>query len=289
MLSILIPVYNYNCSALVRSLQQQCDACQIAFEILIGNDASTLFLEEINALRSVPGAQVLSVKQNVGRSKMRNLLADNATYHTLLFMDCDADVSENPSYIANYLPYMGKTDCCVVGGTHTHPTLNLPDYRLNYTYDKLRESQNHRKGQFTTFQFLIDKDLFNQVRFDEGITTYGFEDSFFGYQIAQLSPIAYINNPLIHKGMRSNKAYLAKIDELCATLVQLYASEQKSTLLQVSKLARYVHYLYSLRLHGLVAHWFKAHKNHLVQNLCSPTPHLRNLDLYKLGTACSLL
>lgn len=289
MLSILIPVYNYNCTALVRTLRQQCEQCHIAYQILIGNDASTLFLEEINALRSVPGAQVLSVTQNIGRSKMRNFLADNAAYNTLLFMDCDADASQNPQYIANYLPYIGKANSCTVGGTISHKRFYSAETSLNYLYDSVRETANKKNKQFTSFHFLIDKTLFNKVRFNEQISTYGFEDGFFGYEISQHTPITYIDNPLIHAGVRNNQDYLAKIDELCATLVKLYFSDQKETLLKVSKLARYVHYLHRLHLCSLIAYCFKTYKTRMVQNLCSPTPRLRNLDLYKLGIACSLL
>ena len=285
MLSILIPVHNYNCTTLVHTLHQQCEASGMVYEILLGNDASTLFLDELHTLSTLSNIRMVTAKENIGRSKIRNLLADKAAYNTLLFIDCDADASGNPAYIRQYLPYMGKP-CCVVGGTQTHPSLDTPETHLNYTYDLLRETQNSLKGHFTTFQFLIDKALFNKVRFDETISSYGFEDSFFGYEIGQYTPILYVQNPLVHTGMRSNQAYLAKIDELCTTLVQLYHSDKQATLLKVSKLARYLHTLYRLRLHGLVARWFKANKNRIVQNLCSPTPNLRNLDLYKLGVVC---
>ena len=288
MLSILIPVHNYNCTTLVSTLQEQCEACGVVYEILLGNDASTLYVDKIHALLSLKNTHVITVTENMGRSKMRNFLADNATYPTLLFIDCDADALHNPQYIRQYLPYIG-TPCCVVGGTHTHPTLDTPETHLNYTYDLLRETQNACKGHFTTFQFLIDKALFNKVRFDETITSYGFEDGFFGYQIGQYTPILYINNPLVHTGMRSNQAYLAKIDELCTTLVQLYHSDKQATLLKVSKLARYLHTLHRLKLHKGFARLFQAIEKRTVQNLCSPTPNLRNLDLYKLGKACTLL
>ncbi len=285
MLSILIPTYNFDCTALVKTLATQCEQADLVFEILVGNDASTQCLDALTAMSRMEHVEVLSAANNMGRSKMRNLLADKAAYNTLLFIDCDADASGNPAYIRQYLPYIG-TPCCVVGGTQTHPSLNSVETRLNYTYDLLRETQNSPKGHFTTFQFLLDKALFNKVRFDETISSYGFEDSFFGYEIAQLSPIQYINNPLVHTGMRTNAAYLAKIDELCTTLVQLYHSDKQTTLLKVSKLARYLHTLHRLKLHKVFACLFQAFEKRIVKNLCSPTPYLRNLDLYKLGGAC---
>ena len=130
MLSILIPVHNYNCTTLVSTLQEQCEACGVVYEILLGNDASTLYVDKIHALLSLKNTHVITVTENMGRSKMRNFLADNATYPTLLFIDCDADALHNPQYIRQYLPYIG-TPCCVVGGTHTHPTLDTPETHLS--------------------------------------------------------------------------------------------------------------------------------------------------------------
>ena len=54
-LSILIPVYNYNCVALVKALQQQAENCNIDYEILVADDGSdnaaiVCLNREINAI-----------------------------------------------------------------------------------------------------------------------------------------------------------------------------------------------------------------------------------------------
>ncbi len=47
MLSILIPVYNFNSRPLLESLHSQAEALNIEYEIVVADDASTLCKEEI--------------------------------------------------------------------------------------------------------------------------------------------------------------------------------------------------------------------------------------------------
>ena len=46
MLSILVPIYNYNTNPLVLELHKQCLECNIEFEILCQDDCSNEFLTE---------------------------------------------------------------------------------------------------------------------------------------------------------------------------------------------------------------------------------------------------
>lgn len=47
MLSILIPVYNFNSRPLLESLHSQAEALNIEYEIVVADDASTICKEEI--------------------------------------------------------------------------------------------------------------------------------------------------------------------------------------------------------------------------------------------------
>ena len=49
MLSILIPVYNYNVVPLVEALQKDIQELNIPYEIIVFNDASSCFLTENQA------------------------------------------------------------------------------------------------------------------------------------------------------------------------------------------------------------------------------------------------
>ena len=46
MLSVLIPIYNYDCRRLINSLSAQAENLDVEYEILAFDDGSSLFLEE---------------------------------------------------------------------------------------------------------------------------------------------------------------------------------------------------------------------------------------------------
>jgi hypothetical protein len=52
MLSILIPIYNFNAVPLVKELQKQCMECDLEFEIICDDDCSTLHQQENQAISS---------------------------------------------------------------------------------------------------------------------------------------------------------------------------------------------------------------------------------------------
>ena len=103
MLSILIPVYNYNITKLVKALHQQCEKAGIVYEILCFDDGSVeSFKTENQVVQELANVFYKELSQNFGRSKIRNELGKAAKYEYLLFMDCDSKVvSEN--YINNYI------------------------------------------------------------------------------------------------------------------------------------------------------------------------------------------
>ena len=60
MLSILIPVFNYDASPLVQELKEQIEKLGISYEIIVLNDASTSFLAENQTLKNKGLKAVLS-------------------------------------------------------------------------------------------------------------------------------------------------------------------------------------------------------------------------------------
>ena len=77
MLSILIPVKDYNCSLLVEALHAQGERLQVPYEILIGEDGSSQELLTLNAIADrLPNCRRIIKETNVGRAAIRNLLPD---------------------------------------------------------------------------------------------------------------------------------------------------------------------------------------------------------------------
>ena len=81
MLSILIPTYNTKIVDLVDDLYSQCENLNIDFEILCYDDGSLSQYKEYN-LKITEHKKVIyeEMYTNLGRAKIRNLLASDAKY-----------------------------------------------------------------------------------------------------------------------------------------------------------------------------------------------------------------
>jgi glycosyltransferase involved in cell wall biosynthesis len=119
MLSILIPTFNYNAFSLVKEMHHQLTLEALDFEIICIDDASYSPLniknEEINTLSF---SSFKSLERNVGRSAIRNLLADTAKYKWLLFLDVDV-IPVKPSFIKNYSACLRKIILFFVAESYT--------------------------------------------------------------------------------------------------------------------------------------------------------------------------
>ena len=71
MLSILIPVYNFDVNALVSDLHRQAIDCGIAFEIRCYDDGSTeAFRAKNRAIQTMGNVVWVELEQNIGRSAL---------------------------------------------------------------------------------------------------------------------------------------------------------------------------------------------------------------------------
>jgi len=138
MLSILIPTYNYDCRKLVTDLHLQVSELKIDFEIRVYDDCSpNAELKEINNSISELGNIVFQkLEQNLGFCKIRNLLAQEANYDNLLFLDADIEIPIN--FISNYLKDTSiDIQCGGIVYTATRPTDN--SLYLKWKHGKTRE------------------------------------------------------------------------------------------------------------------------------------------------------
>ena len=292
MLSILIPIYNYDVRALVRDLHQQASATGVAFEIICMDDASSIdsksYYESLGELNNL---RIIELDKNIGRSAIRNRLAAIARFAYCLFMDCDV-MPEDKQFIQNYINVL-KSGTVVCGGRSYAPTMNNDNpYYLHWYYGTHREvkSAAERKKRpyhsFMTNNFIVPKSIILAMPFDESIRNYGHEDTVFGLVLEEKRiPILHIDNPLRHIGLDDRNAFIKKTEQAVENLFKLSQSRdfrQSVRLLNFYKKTR------NLGLHPLLKIWFRWNRNRLVQNLKSENPNLRNLDLYKLGYMITL-
>lgn len=290
MLSILIPTYNYDCTCLVRNLQQQAQCIGMDYEIIVADDASpiSLYKERNREINELPHCRLTELTENVGRARIRNLLADEAQGEWLLFMDADAEVI-NDNFIANYLAH---TDADVICGGLCHTDrLPSPEVSLRYLYEK--RADKHRVAcfrerapyeRFTPFNFMIRQTVFQSIRFDATITEYGHEDTLFGIELKRKNvSIRHINNPLLHTGLESNDRFIEKTRAALRNLATMESAMQgHSSLLTTYNL------LHKIGLDRCVARRFIRKEQSLTARITGPTPSLPLFYIYKLGYYCSL-
>ncbi len=291
MLSVLIPVYNYDVTALVNELHRQLIEALVDFEIIVMEDGSTLCLEKNREVGQLSNCVYICLESNIGRSAIRNKLADTARYDHLLFLDCDAEV-DNEFFIQKYLSFCHE-DCVVIGGTAYDEKENNPSYSLRLKYGREREARSakdrskSRYKVFTTFNFLISKSIFKRIRFDESIRGYGYEDTVFAHSLVELGyEVLHIENPLIHKGLDENTVFLKKTENGLNNLYALFLTGHYPFLIHESKLLYSFLCLRRWKLDRMGAWAYKCLAPALRRNLLSATPSLRAFDIYKLLFLC---
>lgn len=233
MLSVCIPVYNYNIKELVNSLQKQAKIANVVIEILVSDDCSTIKYNN-KALAEEENINYIEQTKNLGRSRNRNQLAEKAKYDYLLFLDCDSEL-KTENFLTFYIASIVQKQKVVCGGTAY--TLQKPDKKkeLHWKYGTKIESKpvEERKKfpnkSFSSFNFLIYKKLFLSIKFNEKLTKYGHEDTLFGFELKQKDvKIEHINNPLIHRGVEENKVFLKKTKIGIDNLIYVLNNIEKS-------------------------------------------------------------
>lgn len=285
-LSVLIPTYNYTCYKLVQDLHEQLLQCGIEYEVIVMDDGSFEQVKIIanRKINELDGCRYIYNKANVGRAAVRNRLADAATGDWLLFMDSDAKVVRS-DYIAKYIAELNEhaTDIVIIQGGICHEQECLdPNRTLRWLYEKTYESKNGIVGNFfTTFNFMMSKETFNSVRFDETYTGYGGEDIKFGIDAREKHvQFITIDNPLLHSGLDTNEVYLKKVEESLKTFRQ-HEAELSCT--------RIITFVRQYRVLSFVAGLlFPVAKCCLQKNLLGQNPNMCLFALYKLGYYTSL-
>ena len=293
MLSILIPVYNYNVYPLVVELQKQCMECGIVFEIIVIDDASTQHKSENNSIQFLTNCSFIELAQNIGISKIRNLIASKAKYDWLLFMDSD-NFPAAPDFISKYINKVFSTEKKVFfGGVKYLKEKPESEKLLRWKFGHKREAialsdriKNPYKTAFV-FNFLIVKSVFESVLFDEEITKYGYEDFVFIYTLKNKNiEIQHIENPAYHLNSETSTLFLSKT-KTALEMLQYISKTNKLANCETKITEIYKAFSY-LKLQFLISKLFQVTQLKLENNLTSNNPSLLAFDCYKIGYFCNL-
>jgi glycosyltransferase involved in cell wall biosynthesis len=292
MLSILVPVYDYNVYPLVLELHKQCMDCGINFEILCQDDASQSRLNSFNEnVNSLSHCSFISLQENIAHRENRNSLAEKAKFDYLLFIDGDSIII-HANYIRQYTENLADFE--VIYGGRRHPEKHPSDHqKLRWKYGRFIEDKgaaNRKKKPYQSLLFnntLIKKECFNKVKFDKNSKKYGHDDTLLSYQLSVLkSKVNHIENTVEHGAIDTNLVYLNKTKESLENLIILYKEDKIA--IDFIRLMQLYHFLKRTKSTFIIAKLYAFFEKSLSKNLMGDHPNLLVFNLFRLGYLCSI-
>ncbi len=290
MLSILIPTYNYDCFSLVKELKQQADELELIYEIIVQDDFSQHCIDENSNINSLQNCSFQINVENLGRTKNRTNLAQNATFDLILFLDSDVFPEKN-TFLKDYLETYKKEKTIVFGGYKYADIKPKSSKILRYKYGKEREEKpseiRNKKPYSYVFSgnILVEKSVFLNANFNENRNLYGM-DIFFSYNLFKYKiPIIHIDNAIFHYGLEDNEVFFNKNLESVDNRKR-YLSDKKD-ISKINSLLKYYLLIKKMNIDKIIYWLFLKFEKKLKKSILSEHPNLLYMDLYRLGYICN--
>lgn len=296
MISILIPVNDYDIVALVHSMKDGLAKVGEYCEILIGDDGSSPEFHNKYLSLEAENVRIITSGKNIGRAAIRNKLALEAKGDHLLFIDADGMIPGTAeAYLLKWLLHI-NTARVICGGVLYHEAApGDPDKLLRWKYGRKREQKKasdrnkHPHSSFSTFNFLIEKSVFSIIRFNEELKQYGHEDTLLGYQLNKAGiNVLHIDNGLLHEGLESNREFLNKTKLGIENLSQLYDKvTDKRAFSSAVRMLRIYNKLEAFRLTKVLAGIFIRYRERMEIRLDASKISLNLFGFYKVSMFCT--
>lgn len=283
-LSILIPIYGCKPHQLVKQLCEQANIISGLkdYEVVVVDDGTpdAAIVESCWAIGQWPHCRFMALEENIGRSRIRNLLASLARFEWLLYLDCDMTI-DRQDFLANYLN-CNEGDV-VDGGVSIGPG---DPGNLRWLYESTAAAEHsvaERKKRpyqdFHTANFLVHRDIMKAHPFDTRFKHYGYEDVLFGKQLNQAGiPIVHIDNPAGFYTFEDNARFVAKTEEGLRTL-----REFRNELRGYSRLLTLAEGIHLAPVRWMLRLYFRLCAPLMRRNLRGTRPSLSLFRLYKIG------
>lgn len=291
MLSVLIPVYNYNCVQLVEAIHKQLVASTKTFEIICLDDASKLYTSENRIAANLTHTTYHISPTNLGRIAARQHLANVAKYDWLLFLDTDV-LPKSEQFIVNYLNVIPKNMEVIYGGFDYHN--KRPDHHqtLRWKYGKAKEKVSAIKRNASPYKvvisanFLIKKAVFLDINSQVHSKGYGYDNYFGAILKTKNSKVLHIDNEVFHLGIEDNVVYLNKIKQAVETLYHLHKTSKIET--SENDLLELFKTLKTYKFHVVFAQCYNWFRKSFEKQLTGKNPSITLLQFYKLSYICYL-
>jgi len=288
LISICIPIYNFHVYNLVIELQKQANFINAKYEIICIDDCSDLqYVQANNIILDLPCVTYIKLQENIGRSKIRNLLATKANYENLLFIDCDSKIIKD-DYLEKFINSIGNNNVIYGGRIHSSTIPKDKSFYLRWLYGIKREDvpcETRKLDTYLSFKtnnFLISKKVFLNIKLNESIKGYGHEDTLFALQLKDNKiPLIHIDNSLVHIGLETAEEFLRKTREAIKNLE--FISSEFSNIISEIKVLRVYCKMKKYKLTSFMKFIHPTLNFFLKKNLLSNSPKLFLFDIYKLS------
>ncbi len=290
MLSILIPNHNYYVYPLVKAISHQLAQTKINFEILVYDDNSKQQRKKNYTVNQLEHCVFKQLKTNIGRTSVRQLLALNAKFNNLLFLDADV-MPKNNTFITRYLNFLDTNFNAIFGGYAYNTSQIKQDSLLRWKYGKLCEEKAatlRNKKPYKVIisgNMLIKKELFILLNSKMLSNVYGL-DNYFGALLKEnnIAPI-HIDNEVYHLGIEQSITYLEKKEQAAKTLLDLYKANKINT--HNNDLLSLFQFLKRYKLNYFTSLLYIVTKKILRRNLLGKYPSIKLLQFYRISYMCN--
>jgi len=292
MLSICIPVHNYDITSLLRELGTQAAALKVPYEILVQNDCSTSAIVDDKLLEDNNFLNIHNSGTNLGRHGSRMQLAQRAQQDWLLFLDADVALPTT-DFLKNYIVQLNGPNTIIYGGICYEEQKPSADITLRWRYGREREMRSvaQRKNDSTqnvcSASFAITRDLFLQLGQEITQAHYGQDILFSALLNKHGIVIKQIENPILHLGLENNAVYVKKSIEAIHTTSTF--TKQERIPADFRPVQRAYLKLMHFKMIGLFMMVMKCAEKGLTRKLESGSGSLIYLDLLKLYAYCKTM
>lgn len=224
LLSVLIPVYNRDITALALALLQEIRKRGIEdqVEVVFVDDCSTdrgLAAANRRTVDSLEMAalRLIELPRNLGRAGARNRLMAEAEGRWMLFLDADV-MPDREDFLMAYLECCQRDLAVVCGGISYAGCLEpLQAYSFYVFYGRRASVAPAATRNLCPWRWLftanvmVRSDVAAAVPFEERFQGYGYEDIEWGVRMGLLYEVVHIDNPVTHHGLLTKQELREKM------------------------------------------------------------------------------
>lgn len=257
----------------------------IEYEIKVYDDGSTKPKPENKDISQFQNCQFIEQKRNIGRTAIRSLMAEEAQFQWILFLDADV-LPTKTDFVKHYIDNLQKEDFDVIsGGILYDDKKPSKDTILRWKYGREREAKPASERNKTPYlinspNLCVKKSVFFKAN-NLHENYYGL-DNYFSNQLKRLNTkVLHIDNPVVHHGLEPNSSFINKALKAVETTVilenrGLMDDDMRPIQKSYLKLKRW-------GLTNLFSFVISKFKRRMEANFQSENPNLTWFDLYRLN------